>query len=129
MNGLPPRAFGWGGRWPYSFSPGFVRSFAQGSFSGCPALGDETEGRLMSEETMTRLRIAALIYPMAGAIIFGVGIVLALTVPALNADAGFWIVVVVLTSIILSAPIAWMIAPRLRARYWRQRAEAEHVRR
>jgi hypothetical protein len=83
----------------------------------------------MSEETMTRLRIAALIYPMAGAIIFGVGIVLALTVPALNADAGFWIVVVVVTSIILSAPIAWMIAPRLRARYWRQRAEAEHVRR
>ena len=53
----------------------------------------------MSEETMTRLRIAALIYPMAGAIIFGVGIVLALTVPALNADAGFWIVVVVATSI------------------------------
>jgi uncharacterized membrane protein YiaA len=83
----------------------------------------------MSEETMMRLRIAALIYPMAGAIIFGVGIVLALTVPALNADAGFWIVVVVVTSIILSAPIAWMIAPRLRARYWRQRAEAEHVRR
>ena len=83
----------------------------------------------MSEETMMRLRIAALIYPMAGAIIFGVGIVLALTVPALNADAGFWIVIVVVTSIILSAPIAWLIAPRLRARYWRQRAEAEHVRR
>jgi uncharacterized membrane protein YiaA len=83
----------------------------------------------MSEETMTRLRIAALIYPMAGAIIFGVGIVLALTVPALNADAGFWIAVVVATSIILAAPIAWLIAPRLRARYWRHRAEAEHVRR
>jgi hypothetical protein len=52
-----------------------------------------------------------------------------LTVPALNADAGFWIAVVVATSIILAAPIAWLIAPRLRARYWRQRAEAEHARR
>jgi uncharacterized membrane protein YiaA len=83
----------------------------------------------MSEETMMRFRIAALIYPMAGAIIFGVGIVLALTVPALNADAGFWIAVVVATSIILAAPIAWLIAPRLRARYWRQRVEAEQARR
>lgn len=83
----------------------------------------------MSEETMMRLRIAALLYPMAGAIIFGVGIILALTVPALNADAGFWIVIAVATSIILAAPIAWLLAPRLRARYWRQRAEAEHARR
>jgi hypothetical protein len=83
----------------------------------------------MSEETMMRLRIAALLYPMVGAVIFGVGIILALTVPALNADAGFWIVIVVAISIILAAPIAWLLAPRLRARYWRQRAEAEQVRR
>jgi hypothetical protein len=74
---------------------------------------------------MMRLRIAVLIYPMVGAVFFGAGIILALTVPALNADAGFWIVIVVVTSIILAAPIAWLIAPRLRARYWRQRAEAE----
>jgi uncharacterized membrane protein YiaA len=89
----------------------------------------KTKGRLMSQETMMRLRIAALIYPMAGAVIFGIGIVLALTLPALNADAGFWIVVVVVASIILSAPISWLIAPRLRARYWRQRAEENHAHR
>ena len=83
----------------------------------------------MSQETMMRLRIAALIYPMAGAVIFGVGIILVLTLPALNADAGFWIMIVVATSIVLAAPIAWLFAPRLRARYWQQRAGADQPRR
>ena len=60
-----------------------------------------------------RLRIAVLIYAMTNAVIFGAGLITVLNVPALSADAPFWIPVVVLASLILAAPIAWLIAPRL----------------
>ena len=46
-----------------------------------------------------------------------------LTLPVLSANAGFWISVVVGASLILAAPIAWWIAPRLRARFGKGKAE------
>ncbi len=76
----------------------------------------------MQKETKTRLGIAALIYLMTNAVMFGVGLITVLTVPALHADAATWIPVVVAASLVLAAPAAWFIAPRLRARYWRRRA-------
>jgi len=78
----------------------------------------------MTDETWTRVQIAALIYSMTNAVLFGAGLVLVLAVPVLNADAGFWISVVVGASLILAIPIAWWMAPRLRARYWRRRTAA-----
>ncbi len=54
---------------------------------------------------------------MTNAVIFGAAMVTALNVPALSANAYFWIPIVVLASLILAAPIAWLIAPRLQARY------------
>ena len=80
----------------------------------------------MQRETKTRLGIAALIFLMANAVMFGAGLITVLTVPALRADATTWIPVVVALSLVLAAPAAWLIAPRLRARYWRRRA-ADHV--
>jgi predicted phage tail protein len=74
----------------------------------------------MTRETTTRASIAALIYTMTSAVLFGVGIIAVLTVPALNANAIFLIPAVVIASLILGAPAAWIIAPRMRARYWRQ---------
>jgi hypothetical protein len=79
----------------------------------------------MQRETKTRAAIAALIYTMTNAVIFGAGLITVLTLPALRADAAIWIPVVVVASLILAAPTAWLMAPRLRARYWRERA-AEH---
>ena len=76
----------------------------------------------MQRETKTRVGIAALIYSMTNAILFGIGLITVLTVPALSTNAAIWIPVVVVASFILAAPIAWEIAPRLRARYWRQRS-------
>jgi hypothetical protein len=64
-----------------------------------------------------RLRIAVLIYSMTNAVIFGAGIITVLNVSALSANAYIWIPVVVVASLILAAPIAWLIAPRLQARY------------
>ena len=78
----------------------------------------------MTRETRTRAGIAALIYSMASGVLFGAGLILVLTLPVLNANAGFWISVVVGASFILAAPIAWWMAPRLRARYWWQRVTA-----
>ena len=75
----------------------------------------------MTRETSTRAQIALLIYSMVSSVLFGAGVILVLTLPNLNANAGFWISVVIGTSFILAAPIAWWIAPRLRARYWWQK--------
>ncbi len=76
----------------------------------------------MQQETKTRLGLAALIYSMTDAVLFGAGLVTVLTVPALSDNAAVWISAVVAASFILAAPIAWMLAPRLRARYWRARS-------
>ena len=80
----------------------------------------------MQRETKTRLGIAALIYSMTNAVLFGAGLITVLTVPSLRAHAAIWIPVVVASSLVLAAPAAWLIAPRLRARYWRRRA-ANHA--
>lgn len=75
----------------------------------------------MSAETKTRAQIAVLIYTMTNAVLFGAGLITVLSVPVLSAHAGIAIVVVVAASLVLAAPIAWFIAPRLRARYWARR--------
>jgi hypothetical protein len=66
-------------------------------------------------ETKIRLRIAALIYSMTNAVIFGAGIITVLNVSALRSNAWIWIPVVVAASRVLAALAAWLIAPRLRA--------------
>ena len=71
----------------------------------------------MQVGTRNRLRIAVLIYSMTNAVIFGAGIITVLNLPALSANAHIWIPVVVIASLILAAPFAWLIAPRLQARY------------
>jgi hypothetical protein len=70
----------------------------------------------------TRFRVAALIFTMTNAVIFGAGLVTVLLIPSLAAAAMEWIPVVVIASFILAAPIAWMLAPRLRARHERRRS-------
>jgi hypothetical protein len=79
--------------------------------------------QLMQPGMRNRLRIAVLIYSMTNAVIFGAAIITVLNVPALNANAYIWIPVVVVASLILAAPIAWLIAPRLQARYDRWRTK------
>ena len=74
--------------------------------------------------TRNRRRIAVLIYSMTNAVIFGAGIITVMNVAALRANAFFWIPVVVVASLILAAPLAWLIAPRLQARYDRRHTGA-----
>jgi len=69
----------------------------------------------------TKVAIAALIYSMVNAVLFGTGLIIVLTVPALSAHAIALVPAVVVVSLVLAVPVSWIVAPRLRARYWRQR--------
>jgi len=62
-----------------------------------------------------RLQIAAMVYLMVQAVMFGAGIVLTLATP-LAAHAQALIPAVVVVTALASAPVAWFIAPRLRLR-------------
>lgn len=67
----------------------------------------------------TRASIAAVIWMMVNAVIFGAGAIAVLSVPQLSANATFWLPVVIIASFIISPIIAWQIAPMLRARWQR----------
>ena len=66
----------------------------------------------------TRLWIAAMVYPMVNAVLFGFAAISILSIPALAAMASTLFLFVVPASFVLALPIAWIIAPRLRARSW-----------
>ncbi|MGP9812393.1 hypothetical protein ACTZWT_12840 [Rhodopseudomonas sp. NSM] len=67
-----------------------------------------------------RFQIAALVYMMINAVVFGVGLVTVMTFPSLARHAFDLIPAVVVASFVLAAPLAWLIAPRLRARFGRR---------
>lgn len=69
----------------------------------------------------TRLQIAALLALMISSVLFGIGAVTVLSVPSLSANAAYYLPAVILLSFLLTPPIAWMMAPRLQARFWRER--------
>lgn len=77
----------------------------------------------------TRLRLAILIYGMIQGVVFGIGTVLVLAVPSLSEQAMTLMPTVVILSVILAAPIAWFMAPRLRLRFWQQRERQQTPRR
>jgi hypothetical protein len=67
-----------------------------------------------------RIQIAAMVYLMVQAVMFGVGVVLVLTTPL--ADMAMTLMPwVVTTKAVLSIPVSWWIAPRLQERYWREK--------
>ena len=68
----------------------------------------------------TRLQIAVVVYMVIQAMTFGMGIVVELATP-LDNWATELIPGVIVVSAVLSLPIAWMIAPRLRASFWREK--------
>jgi multidrug efflux pump subunit AcrB len=72
---------------------------------------------------MIRFQIAVMVFLMTNAIAFCVGLVPVLMIPSLANNAFETIPAVVVASVIVSAPLAWFIAPRLRARYWRARSQ------
>lgn len=70
-----------------------------------------------------RFQIAALVFMMTIAVAFGIGIVPTLMIPVLANHAFEAIPAVVLASVVVSAPLSWFIAPRLRSKYGRTQAQ------
>lgn len=83
----------------------------------------------MQRDTRTRAAIAALVYTMVNAVMFGAALITVLAVPYFRAHAEVGIAAAVLVSLIAAGPIAWLIAPRLRVRHRRhQRHDAAYAR-
>ncbi|MNE77800.1 hypothetical protein D3C80_1741500 [compost metagenome] len=68
-----------------------------------------------------RLQLAIMVGLMINAVLFGIGAVIVLSIPVLADNAKYFLPVVVVTCFILTPFIAWLMAPRLRLRYWRER--------
>ena len=71
----------------------------------------------MTSDHQARLRVAALIYLIVNAVVFGVGLISVLMTPTLAQNAFFWIPAIIVTSFMLSAPLAWFIAPSMMMRF------------
>lgn len=69
-----------------------------------------------------RFQIAAFLSLMINAVLFGAGILIVLTIPELTVNAKYLIPAVVALSFVITPFIAWVIAPRLRNRYWKNRS-------
>ncbi len=65
----------------------------------------------------TRTMIAALISLPVNAVIFGAGAIAVLSIPALAEQAKYLLPAVIVGGFLVTFPIAWILAPRLRARY------------
>jgi hypothetical protein len=71
----------------------------------------------MNSDSQARMRVAALIYLMVNAVVFGVGLISVLMTPTLAQHAFFWIPAIIVTSFVLSAPLSWFIAPSMMMRF------------
>ena len=74
----------------------------------------------------TRTAISVLVAMVINAVLFGVGAVTVLSIPALNELAAYLLPAVVAVSFAVSPIIAYALAPRLRARW--QKTLALHER-
>ncbi|MFG1191180.1 hypothetical protein [Xanthobacter flavus] len=74
-----------------------------------------------------RLQLAAMLFMMIQAVTFFAALLLLLLSP-LARDAMTLMPFVVLGSSIISAPLSWWLAPRLRARTWRRDGTVELLR-
>lgn len=71
-----------------------------------------------------RLQLAIMVGLMINAILFGIGIVTVLSIPVLADNAKYSIPVLVVACFTITPFIAWLMAPRLRLRYWQDREQA-----
>ncbi|MDP3382399.1 MAG: hypothetical protein Q8S47_03650 [Phenylobacterium sp.] len=76
---------------------------------------------------MTRLMVATVVYPMAQAVLFGVGLICALILaPGLSAQVSIPLVVVI--TALISLPLSWFIAPKMMARFQKRPIPANAAR-
>jgi hypothetical protein len=82
------------------------------------SIGVDPEDELGRLCMSVRLQIAAMVFMMVQAVLFGAGMV-AILLTSAQSDAMTAMPTMIAVSCVASAAIAWLIAPRLRQRYWR----------
>ncbi len=75
----------------------------------------------------TRTYISGMISLMVNAVLFGSGAVVILAIPALREHVVWLLPAWIVFALVITPPIAWFMAPRLRLRYWRQKEGEGHV--
>ena len=70
-----------------------------------------------------RLQLAIMVGLMINAILFGIGIVTVLSIPVLADNAKYAIPTLVVACFVTTPFVAWIMAPRLRLRYWQEREQ------
>ena len=76
----------------------------------------------------TRFRIALLLSGLVSSVLFGIGAATILSIPSLSDRASLLLPIVIAASILLGPVIGWMIAPKLRAQWSREKNDQEaHV--
>jgi hypothetical protein len=78
-----------------------------------------------TSELSTRSRIGLVIYGMTNAVLFGIGLILLLSIESFSRHLWIGIPIVVVASALLAWPISVLIAPRLRKPLWRRRQLAD----
>ncbi len=73
-----------------------------------------------------RLQISAMVFMHVQPVMFGAGL-LAILMTSIRSDAMAAVPVMIATTFVASAVIAWLIAPRLRQRYWRAKGTAGDI--
>ncbi len=71
----------------------------------------------------TDLFITFVVALMVNAVLFGVGAITVLSVPALAEQAKYLLPAVIVAAFVATPFIARLLAPRLRLSYWREREE------
>jgi uncharacterized membrane protein YdbT with pleckstrin-like domain len=66
----------------------------------------------------TRAYVAALAALPVSSVLFGIGAITVLSIPALNDHATTLIPTVVVASIVLTVPVAWWVSRRMMLRFW-----------
>ncbi|MBV2143235.1 hypothetical protein KUG47_06965 [Falsochrobactrum sp. TDYN1] len=73
-----------------------------------------------------RFQIAVILSVVVNAVLFGMGAITVLSIPALSEHAKFWLPAVIIFSFLITPIVSWFIAPRMRNRYWQKRKAAAH---
>lgn len=66
-----------------------------------------------------RAIISIFVFMLVAPVLFGVGLVTVLMIPALQSHQPVLLAGVIILSGILGAPLSWLLAPRLQSRYLR----------
>jgi len=75
----------------------------------------------MAREFGTRTQIALLLYSTLNIALFTAGVYIVMLNPSLTEEAGFWIAVIVVAGLLVTAPFAWCMASCLCGDRWRKK--------